>query len=73
MLFRSADYDTDEMVRERNEIINIYFRTTPNLIYQGEVIVLLSGLFHQQAGLSPEESWTEENYRGDKTNLESGD
>ncbi len=55
--------DTDEMVRERNEIINIYFRTTPNLIYQGEVIVLLSGLFHQQAGLSPEESWTEENYR----------
>lgn len=55
--------DTDEMVRERNEIINIYFRTTPNLIYQGEVIVLLSGLFHQQAGLSPEESWTEESYR----------
>ena len=55
--------DTDEMIRERNEIIDIYFSTTPNLIYQGEVIVLLSGLFHQQAGLSPEEAWTEENYR----------
>lgn len=26
--------DTDEMIRERNEIIDIYFSTTPNLIYQ---------------------------------------
>lgn len=55
--------DTDEMIRKRNEIIDHYFRTTPNLIYQGEVAVLLSGFFHRKAGLSPDEKWTEENYR----------
>lgn len=55
--------DSEEMTRRRNEITSTYFRTTPNLIYQGEVIVILSGLFHRQAGISPDEPWTEENYR----------
>ena len=55
--------DSEEMIRRRNEITNTYLRTTPNLIYQGEVVVILSGLFHQQAGISPDEPWTEENYR----------
>lgn len=55
--------DSEEMTRRRNEITNTYFRTTPNLIYQGEVVAILSGLFHRQAGISPDEPWTEENYR----------
>lgn len=55
--------DSEEMTRRRNEITNTYFRTTPNLIYQGEVVAILSGLFHRQAGISPDEPWTEESYR----------